>query len=82
MNDIEELVFKILKKEYGMTWEAVDEEIAQSKIDSCKKLYELAVNKYRVNQSASNYNNLITAMIALQYWNQKRTKMFSTTEDF
>jgi hypothetical protein len=34
------------------------------------------------NQSAKNYNLCITAMVALQYWNQKRVKLFSTSEDF
>jgi len=81
-SDTEELIFNALKQEYGKIWEAVDEELVQTKIDSCKKLYELAVNEYRVNQSAYNYNILITAMISLQYWNQKKTKLFSITEDF
>ena len=81
-SETEDLIISALKKQYGMSWEAVEEDVVQNKIDNCKKLYELAVDEYRINQSAYNYNILITAMISLQYWNQKKTKAFSTTEDF
>jgi len=81
-SETEDLIYSALKNQYGMTWEALDEAVVQTKIDMCKKLYELAVDEYRINQSAYNYNVLITAMISLQYWNQKKTKTFSTTEDF
>ena len=60
----------------------MDEEKVQDKIDACKKLFESTVKLYRKNQSASNYNLLTTAMISLQYWNQKSIKMFSLVEDF
>lgn len=81
-SEAEDLIFSALKKQYGMTWEALDESVVQEKIDSCKNLYELAVDEFRLNQSAYNYNLLITAMVSLQYWNQKRVKLFTTTEEF
>ena len=65
-----------------LVYEALDEEVVQDKIDICKRLYNKAVDEYRINQSAYNYNILITAMVSLQYWNQKKVKMFSITEDF
>jgi len=71
-----------LKEEFGSIHVAMDENKVQEKIDNSKKLYELAVNEYRINQSAHNYNILITAMLSLQYWNQKRARFFSITEDF
>ncbi len=81
-SETEELVIASLKANYGSIHESIDEEVVQDKIDNSNKLYELAVKEYRVNQSAYNYNILITAMVALQYWNQKKVKLFSTTEEF
>ena len=81
-SETEELIYGALKQKYGEVWVKMDEEIVQEKIDSSKKLYEIAVDDFRKNQSAFNYNILITAMLSLQYWNQKKTKLFSITEDF
>ena len=81
-SEVEELVLKMLKSLYGSIHESVNEELVLSKIEACKKLYELAVDEYRINQSAHNYNILISAMVGLQYWNQKKTKLFTLTEEF
>ena len=81
-SETEDLIIKALKMQYGSIHEALDEEVVQDKIDICKRLYNKAVDEYRINQSAYNYNILITAMVSLQYWNQKKVKMFSITEDF
>lgn len=81
-SETETLIYGALKEKYGETWQKMDEEIVQEKIESSKRLYEIAVKDFRKNQSAFNYNILITAMLSLQYWNQKKTKMFSITEDF
>lgn len=81
-SSVEDIVLGALKQEFGSIHQAMDEKMVQEKIDNSKKLYELAVNEYRINQSAHNYNILITAMLSLQYWNQKRARFFSITEDF
>jgi hypothetical protein len=81
-SEMEERVLNTLKQEYGNRWEAIDEKIVLEKIQAAKLLYQMATDEYFVNQSAKNYNLCITAMIALQYWNQKRVKLFSLTEDF
>ena len=81
-SEIEEKVLEVIKKEYGNRWEAIDEEIVMQKIRASKDLYQYATDEFFVNQSATNYNAVIVSMISLQYWNQKRTKMFSTEEDF
>lgn len=81
-SSVEDIVLNVLKKEFGSIHQAMDEKMVQEKIDNCKKLYELAVDEFRINQSAHNYNILITAMLSLQYWNQKRARFFSITEDF
>ena len=81
-SEIEEKVLEVIKKEYGNRWEAIDEEIVMQKIRASKDLYQYATDEFFVNQSATNYNAVIVSMISLQYWNQKRTKMFSTAEDF
>ena len=81
-SEMEEKVLELLKKDYGNRWEAIDEEIVMRKIRASKDLYQYATDEFFVNQSATNYNAVIVSMVSLQYWNQKRTKMFSTTEDF
>jgi len=82
MNEIEEKIFKILKVTYGETWEELDESVVQYKLDKCHELYDTYVTLFKKNQSASNYNMLTIAMVSLQYWNQKKIKMFSLVEDF
>ena len=82
MNETEEKIFKILKVTYGETWEALDESVVQDKLDKCHELYDNNVILFKKNQSASNYNMLTIAMVSLQYWNQKKIKMFSLVEDF
>ena len=81
-SEMEAKVIEVLKQQYGKTFEAMDETEVQSKIDASKKLYESSVEAFRSNQSAYNYNLLITSMIALQYWNQKKVKSFIISEDF
>lgn len=81
-SEMEAKVIDVLKQQYGKTFEAMDETEVQSKIDASKKLYESSVKAFRSNQSAHNYNLLITSMIALQYWNQKKVKTFIISEDF
>ncbi len=81
-SEIEERVLEVLKAEYGNRWEAIDEEIVIKKITAAKNLYQYATDEFFDNQSATNYNAVVVSMISLQYWNQKRTKMFSTAEDF
>ena len=82
MNETEEKRFKIRKVSYGETWEALDESVVQDKLDKCHELYDNNVILFKKNQSASNYNMLMVAMVSLQYWNQKKIKMFSLVEDF
>lgn len=81
-SEMEQKVIDVLKQQYGKTFEAMEETEVQSKIDASKKLYESSVKAFRNNQSAHNYNILITSMIALQYWNQKKIKTFIISEDF
>ena len=82
MNDMEELVNTSLKAEYGEVWVAMNEEEISTKIEQSKKLYDIVVVDYRDNQSARNYNLMITAMLSLQYWTQKRSNSFTISEDF
>tara|TARA_R110001592_G_scaffold43687_7_gene141332 strand:- start:7236 stop:7484 length:249 start_codon:yes stop_codon:yes gene_type:complete len=82
MNDMEELVNTSLKAEYGEVWVAMNEEEISTKLEQSKKLYDIVVVDYRDNQSARNYNLMITAMLSLQYWTQKRSNSFTISEDF
>ena len=81
-SEMEQKVIDVLKQQYGKTFEAMEETEVQSKIDASKKLYESSVKAFRNNQSAHNYNVLVTSMISLQYWNQKKIKTFIISEDF
>lgn len=82
MNDMEQLVNDGLKNKYGEVWVAMDEEDISFKIEQSIKLYDMVVIEYRENQSARNYNLMITAMLSLQYWTQKRSNSFTLSEDF
>ena len=82
MNDMEQLVNESLKTEYGEVWVAMNEEEISTKIEQSRKLYDMIVIEYRENQSARNYNIMITAMLSLQYWTQKRSNSFTMSEDF
>tara|TARA_R100001086_G_scaffold68607_2_gene32490 strand:- start:3211 stop:3462 length:252 start_codon:yes stop_codon:yes gene_type:complete len=81
-SDFENKVLESLRKEFGKVYESLEEEVVMSKAESARKLYELSVEKFRINQSAQNYNMLILGMITLQYWNQKKVRLFNITEDF
>ena len=82
MNDMEILVNDAIKNEYGEVWVAMDEKEIALKIEQSQALYDIIVVEFRNIQSARNYNLLITAMLSLQYWTQKKRKTFSLTEDF
>ena len=71
-----------MQKEFGKVYEELDEELVMEKVRVARNLYELSVEKFRINQSAHNYNMLVLGMITLQYWNQKKVRMFNITEDF
>lgn len=81
-SELEQKLIDSIQKEYGSFHEKMDEAFVMEKIQSSRNLYELAVDEFRLNQSAYNYNLLITAMISLQYWNHKKVKLFTTTEEF
>ena len=81
-SEMENKILFALRKEFGNIHDRLDEELVMTKIKLAKALYEQAVEDYRINQSAKNYNTLIVGMITLQYWNQKGVRLFSLTEDF
>jgi|TARA_B100000085_G_C18248367_1_gene392870 uncharacterized protein YaaN involved in tellurite resistance len=81
-SEIEMTMLESLKKEFGETYEALEEVIVMDKLRIAQELYNKTVDDYRGNQSAKNYNMLVVAMICLQYWGQKKVKLFSLTEDF
>ena len=81
-SEFEDKIINSLRKEFGAIYEELDEVIVMDKVRTARQLYEKAVDDFRVNQSAQNYNMLILGMVTLQYWNQKKTRLFSITEDF
>jgi len=82
MNEIEMKLLDSIKKEYGQVWEKKPEELVLLKISQTKVFFDYAIEEFKENQSARNYNLVITAMVSLQYWNQKRVDSFSITEEF
>ena len=81
-SEFENRILDKLQKEFGKVYEELDEEVVMEKVRVARNLYELSVEKFRINQSAHNYNMLVLGMITLQYWNQKKVLMFNITEDF
>lgn len=81
-SEFEDKIINALRKEFGEFYEELDEVIVMDKVRTARQLYEKAVDDFRVNQSAQNYNMLILGMVTLQYWNQKKVRLFSITEEF
>ncbi len=81
-SEFENKILEKLQKEFGKVYEELDEEVVMEKVRVARNLYELSVEEFRINQSAHNYNMLVLGMITLQYWNQKKVRMFNITEDF
>ena len=81
-SEFENRILDKLQKEFGKVYEELDEELVMEKVRVARNLYELSVEKFRINQSAHNYNMLVLGMITLKYWNQKKVRMFNITEDF
>ncbi len=81
-SEFENRILDKLQKEFGKVYEELDEEVVMEKVRVARNLYELSVEEFRINQSAHNYNMLVLGMITLQYWNQKKVRMFNITEDF
>lgn len=81
-SEFEDKIINALRKEFGELYEQLDEVIVMDKVRTARQLYEKAVDDFRVNQSAQNYNMLILGMVTLQYWNQKKVRLFSITEEF
>ncbi len=79
---VEETIIDVLREQYGPTWKKEMSEVVESKRKTSKEMYDKMVLQYASNQSAQNYNLLITAMLSLQYWNQKRIMNFSTEVEF
>lgn len=82
MNTIEQTIYDCLVKDYGPVWEAVEDSLIKEKLLVSKKLFTIASKAFVSNASAYNYNVLITAMIVLQYWQQKRVKTFTVEAEF
>jgi|TARA_B100000035_G_scaffold300886_1_gene296959 hypothetical protein len=68
----EELTLNYLVNTYGRIREAYPKNQVETELASAKRKYQYETEEYAKNQSSFNYNNLIDAMIRLQYWNQKR----------
>ena len=81
-NNLEEKVLGILKDGYGPLWEKKDEELINQKRTAAKLLYTNTSEEFSNNPSAMNYNMLITAMLSLQYWTQKKANTFTVEADF
>jgi hypothetical protein len=81
-SEYEDKIINALRKEFGAIYEENAEPIVMEKVRFSRELYEKAVDGFRINQSAQNYNMLILGMLTLQYWNQKKVRLFTTEEDF
>jgi hypothetical protein len=82
MNTTEQMVYDCLVKDFGSIWDSVDESIINEKLPICKQLFNSASRTFATNPSAYNYNILNTAMMVLQYWNQKRVNSFTVEAEF
>jgi len=81
-NDIEEMIWNLLEQENGGVLVATTDEIRDRHLLGCETSLAKANKVFRSNCSDVNYNIVITAMVAYQYWKQKKTERFNLEVDF
>ena len=83
MNEIEQRITDLLDQEYGTVHDPVDTPFRQKRRIGATNALGTAVANYLDNPSPVNYNMMLTAMLAYQYWTQKTTfNEFKYGEDF
>jgi len=73
MNDIEQMITDLLEQEYGTVHVPVDRECRHEKRIGSTNALGKANAHYLDNPNHINYNMMLTAMLAYQYWTQKKT---------
>ena len=80
MNYLEKTTLLALVDEYGELWELGEEDLIYEKLQLSIGAYETAAKSFMMNPSAYYYNILISNMITLQYWTQR--KQFNASNNF
>jgi hypothetical protein len=82
-NEVEETILDLLEQEYGTVHEPVDTPFRHKKRMGATDALARAYSSFLDNPRPINYNMVITAMLAYQYWTQKTTfNEFKYGEDF
>ena len=72
MNDIEQMITDLLEQEYDTVHVPVDREYRYEKRMGATNALGRANASYLDNPNHINYNMMLTAMLAYQYWTIKR----------
>ena len=81
-NDIEEMIWNLLEQENGGVHVSTTDEVRDNNLLGCETSLVKANKSFWLNCNDVNYNMVITAMVAYQYWKQKKTERFNLEVDF
>jgi len=70
--NVEEEIYKIITDAYGTVFQPALRETIETRKTASSEGLDMALNSFKSNPSADNYNLLKVAMLTYQYWVQKK----------
>ena len=72
MKIMDEEIYKIITDGYGTVFQPMARDVIEVRKTAASEGLDMALNSFKRNPSAENYNLLKVAMLTYQYWVQKR----------
>jgi len=72
MKIMDEEIYKIITDSYGTVFQPMARDVIEVRKTAASEGLDMALNSFKRNPSAENYNLLKVAMLTYQYWVQKR----------
>ena len=69
---MDEEIYKIITDSYGTVFQPMARDVIEVRKTAASGGLDMALNSFKRNPSAENYNLLKVAMLTYQYWVQKR----------
>ena len=69
---MDEEIYKIITDSYGTVFQPMARDVIEVRKTAASEGLDMALNSFKRNPSAENYNLLKVAMLTYQYWVQKR----------
>ena len=69
---MEKEIYKIITDSYGTVFQPMARDVIEVRKSAASEGLDIALNNFKRNPSADNYNLLKVAMLTYQYWVQKK----------